>query len=152
MCLAAGLHSLVWYAGSTMNAAFLHRSHGRTSGEAGSWLAVFAGTAAIRDLPGRLSRRSHQCAEPATALVHVGTGYATLVMLPFQFSSYLADSLWIMVPSLHGDGSHWAPCSSGRPSPCRRGSHRCVCVPWLRRSYYYPDSSWDSVSAPSWWA
>jgi MFS family permease len=26
-------------------------------------------------------------------------GYATLVMLPFQFSSYLADSLWIMAPS-----------------------------------------------------
>src|SRR5581483_3422715 len=47
MCLAAGLHSLVWYAGSTLNAAFLHRTHGMTSGEAGSWLALFAGTGAV---------------------------------------------------------------------------------------------------------
>jgi MFS family permease len=99
MCLAAGLHSLVWYAGSTMNAAFLHRSHGMTSGEAGSWLAVFAGTAAIGTfLGGYLGDRISVRTDDRRWYMWV-PGYATLAMLPFQFSSYLADSLWVMVPS-----------------------------------------------------
>src|SRR6185436_13411632 len=47
MCLAAGLHSVVWYAGSQLNAAFFIRTHGMTSGEAGTWLAFFAGVGAL---------------------------------------------------------------------------------------------------------
>ncbi len=99
MCLAAGLHSLVWYAGSTLNAAFLHRTHGMTSGEAGSWLALFAGTGAVGTfLGGYLCDRMSVRTGDRRWYMWL-PGYATLVMVPFQFSSYLADSLWVMVPS-----------------------------------------------------
>ena len=99
MCLAAGLHSLVWYSGSTLNGAFLQRSHGMTSGEAGSWLGLFAGLAAAGTfLGGYLADRLSLRAGDRRWYMWV-PGYATLVMLPFQFSSYLSDSLWVMVPS-----------------------------------------------------
>lgn len=99
MCLAAGLHSLVWYAGSTLNAAFLHRSHGMTSGEAGSWLALFSGTAAVGTFFGgflcdRISLRTHD-----RRWYMWVPAYATLAMVPFQFAAYLASSFWVMVPS-----------------------------------------------------
>jgi MFS family permease len=99
MCLAAGLHSVVWYAGSTLNAAFLHRSHGMTSGEAGSWLAFFSATGAVGTLlGGYLCDRISVRASDRRWYMWV-PGYACLVMVPFQFSSYLAGSLWVMVPS-----------------------------------------------------
>ena len=99
MSMAAGLHSLVWYSGSTLNAAFLHRSHGMTSGEAGSWLAFFAGTAAVGTfLGGYLADRISVRTDDRRWYMWV-PAYATLAMLPLQFSSYLADSLWVMVPS-----------------------------------------------------
>jgi len=99
MCVAAGLHSLVWYAGSTLNAAFLHRSHGMTSGEAGSWLAVFSGTAAVGTfLGGYLADRMSVRNSDRRWYMWV-PGYATLAMVPFQFTSYLAGSLSVMVPS-----------------------------------------------------
>ena len=99
MGIAAGLHSLVWYSGSQLNASFLQRSHGMTSGQAGFWLAIFSATATIGTLLGgylgdklstwRADRRWYMWVP----------GYATLAMLPFQFSSYLAGSLWAVVPS-----------------------------------------------------
>jgi MFS family permease len=99
MCLAAGLHSLVWYAGSTLNAAFLHRTHGMTSGAAGSWLALFAGTGAVGTfLGGWLCDRISVRTDDRRWYMWL-PGYATLAMVPFQFSSYLAGSLWVMVPS-----------------------------------------------------
>ncbi len=99
MCIAAGLHSLVWYAGSTLNAAFLHRSHGMTSGEAGSWLALFSGTGALGTfLGGYLADRISVKTSDRRWYMWV-PGYATLAMVPFQFSSYMAGSLWVMVPS-----------------------------------------------------
>jgi len=99
MAIAAGLHSLVWYAGSTLNAAFLHRSHGMTSGEAGSWLALFAGTGAVGTfLGGYLADRISVRTSDRRWYMWV-PGCATLAMVPFQFSSYLAGSLWVMAPS-----------------------------------------------------
>jgi MFS family permease len=99
MCIAAGLHSMVWYAGSTLNAAFLHRSHGMTSGEAGSWLALFSGTAAVGTfLGGYLADRISVKTADTRWYMWV-PGYATLAMVPFQFSSYMSDGLGVMVPS-----------------------------------------------------
>ena len=99
MAIAAGLHSLVWYSGSQLNASFLQRSHHMTSGAAGFWLAVFSATGAVGTLLGgylgdRLSLRS---GDPRWYMWV--PGWATLMMLPFQFSSYLAGSLWVVVPS-----------------------------------------------------
>src|SRR6202012_3094311 len=99
MCIAAGLHSMVWDAGSTLNAAFLHRTHGMTSGEAGSWLAVFSGTAAVGTfLGGYLADRISVRTSDRRWYMWL-PGYATLAMVPFQFSSYLAGGLTLMVPS-----------------------------------------------------
>jgi MFS family permease len=99
MCLAAGLHSLVWYSGSTLNAAFLHRTHGMTSGEAGSWLALFSGIGAAGTfLGGYLCDRISVRTDDRRWYMWL-PGYATLAMVPFQFSSYLAGSLAPMVLS-----------------------------------------------------
>ena len=99
MALAAGLHSLVWYAGSTLNAAFLHRSHGMTSGEAGSWLALFSGTGAVGTfLGGYLCDRISVRTGDRRWYMWL-PGYATLAMVPFQLSSYLAGGLTVMVLS-----------------------------------------------------
>ncbi len=99
MCLAAGLHSVVWYAGSTWNAAFLMRSHGIGTGYAGSLIATFAlvglvGTFFGGFLADKLTlkhneQRWHMWL-PAISIV---------LMVPFQFSSYLSESLSAAVAS-----------------------------------------------------
>jgi MFS family permease len=99
LTFAAALHSFVWYGGSTWNAAFLIRSHGMNSGEAGTWLAAFAAIGTIGTFFGgyisdklsvRTGDRRWYMWVPA---------YATLIMVPFQFTSYLAPSLWAAIPS-----------------------------------------------------
>jgi predicted MFS family arabinose efflux permease len=99
MGIAAGLHSLVWYSGSTLNASFLQRSHGMTSGQAGFWLAIFSATAAIGTLLGGYLGDKLSIWRGDRRWYMWVPGYATLAMLPFQFSSYLAGSLWVVVPS-----------------------------------------------------
>jgi MFS family permease len=99
LSLAAGLHSLVWYAGSSFNNAFLMRTHGMTSGEGGSWLALFSGLGVIGTfLGGYLSDRLSIKTGDRRWYLWV-PGIATLAMVPFQFSSYLVSNLWILVPS-----------------------------------------------------
>ena len=99
MAIAAGLHSMVWYAGSQLNASFLQRSHHMTSAQAGFWLAVFSGTGAVGTLlGGYLSDRLSVRLGDRRWYMWV-PGWATIAMLPFQFSSYLAGSLWVVVPS-----------------------------------------------------
>jgi MFS family permease len=99
MCLAAALHSVVWYSGSALNGAYFARSHSMQSGEYGTWLALFAIIGAVGTLLGgfladhisvRMGDRRWYMWVP---------GIATLIMVPFQFTSYLAQSLWVVVPS-----------------------------------------------------
>ncbi|MBX5459696.1 MAG: MFS transporter [Steroidobacteraceae bacterium] len=99
MCLAAGLHSVVWYAGSQLNAVFFQRSHDMTSAEAGSWLALFAGVGTLGTLlGGLLSDRMSARFNDRRWYMWV-PGIATVLMVPFQFGSYLADDLRVVVPS-----------------------------------------------------
>ena len=99
MCLAAGLHSVVWYAGSQLNAVFLQRSHGMSSGQAGTWLALFAGVGALGTLLGGvLSDRLAARTGDRRWYMWV-PGIATLVMVPFQFFSYLSNDLDLVIPS-----------------------------------------------------
>jgi MFS family permease len=99
MCLAAGLHSVVWYAGSNLNAVFFERSHGMSSGEAGTWLAFFAGVGALGTLLGGvLSDRLAARTGDRRWYMWV-PGIATLVMVPFQFFSYLSNDLALVIPS-----------------------------------------------------
>lgn len=93
LCLGAALHSLVWYAGSTFNAAFLMRSHGLTSGQAGSVLALLAVVAAAGIfLGGFLADRCSLRRGDRRWYLWV-PGWATLLMVPLQFVAYLAPSL-----------------------------------------------------------
>jgi MFS family permease len=99
MCLAAGLHSVVWYAGSQLNAVFFQRSHAMTAAQAGSWLALFAGVGTVGTLLGGvLSDKISAWRNDRRWYMWV-PGIATLVMVPFQFASYLSNDLQIVIPS-----------------------------------------------------
>ncbi len=99
LSLAAGLHSLVWYAGSSFNNAFLMRSHQMTTGEAGSWVALFSGLGVIGTfLGGYLSDRLSIKTGDRRWYLWV-PGIATFAMVPFQFSSYLSSNMPILVTS-----------------------------------------------------
>jgi MFS family permease len=99
LSLAAGLHSVVWYAGSNLNATFFIRSHHMTAAQAGSWTALYSAVGAVGTFVGgyfadrlsvRLQDRRWYMWLP---------GMATLAMVPFQFLSYLPSSLAIVIPS-----------------------------------------------------
>ena len=99
MCLAAGLHSVVWYAGSQLNGVFFIRSHGMSSGEAGTWLAMFAGIGALGTLLGGLISDRLSARTGDRRWYMWVPGIATLVMVPFQFFSYLSNDLRLVIPS-----------------------------------------------------
>lgn len=94
LCLAAGLHSVVWYAGSQLNASFFQRSHGMTSQQAGAWLAAMAGVGTLGTfLGGYLADRLSVWRGDRRWYLWL-PGIATLAMVPFQFSSYLTNAHW----------------------------------------------------------
>ena len=99
MCLAAGLHSVVWYAGSQLNAVFFIRAHGMSSGQAGSWLAFFAGVGAVGTLMGGLLSDKLAARTGDRRWYMWVPGIATLVMVPFQFFAYLSNNLDLVIPS-----------------------------------------------------
>ncbi len=99
LCLAAGLHSFVWYAGSTWNAPFLMRSHGMNSGQAGTWLAVFAAIGAIGTFAGGMLADRLSVLKSDRRWYMWVPGYATLIMVPFQFFSYLGSELSFVISS-----------------------------------------------------
>jgi MFS family permease len=102
MCLAAALHSVVWYSGSQMNGAHFARYHQMESGEYGTWLALFSIIGAIGTLlGGMLSDRLSTKFKDYRYYMWV-PGTATLIMVPFQFTSYLSHDLWVVVPSFCG--------------------------------------------------
>jgi len=99
MCLAAGLHSVVWYAGSQLNASFFRRAHEMTAAQAGDLLAMFALIGAVGTfLGGVLSDWLATRRNDRRWYMWV-PGIATLVMVPFQFTSYLSNDLHVVVPS-----------------------------------------------------
>jgi len=99
MSLAAALHAVVWYAGSNWNASFFMRSHGMNTAEAGSYLAIFALIGAIGTFAGGfLSDRLSEKRGDKRWYMWV-PGIACLIMVPFQFLSYLAPDLQIVIPS-----------------------------------------------------
>ncbi len=99
VCLAAALHSVVWYAGSAFNAAFLIRSHHMNTGEAGSWIALYAAVGAVGTfLGGWLADRLSVRAGDRRWYMWL-PGAATLAMVPFQFLSYLTPDLTVALPA-----------------------------------------------------
>jgi len=99
MSLAAALHSIVWYAGSNWNATFFIRSHGMDTGQAGNYLAVFALIGAIGSFAGGYLSDKFSTKRNDQRWYMWVPGIACFVMVPFQFMSYLAADLRIVVPS-----------------------------------------------------
>jgi predicted MFS family arabinose efflux permease len=99
LCLAAALHSVAYYGGSTFNATFLVRSHEMTTSEAGKVLAALAVVGALGTfLGGYLADKLGVRTNDRRWYMWL-PGYATLFMVPFQFGAYLAPSLWVAMPS-----------------------------------------------------
>jgi predicted MFS family arabinose efflux permease len=99
MSLAAALHSVAWYAGSSFNNSFFIRVHHMSTGEAGSWVALLLAIGGIGTLLGGYFADSLSIATGDRRWYMWVPGYATLAMVPFQFSSYLGSSLWVAIPS-----------------------------------------------------
>ena len=97
MCLAAGLHSVVWYAGSQLNNAFFQRSHGMTSTQAGYWIAFMAIVGAVGTLLGGLLSDRLSARKNDRRWYMWVPGIATLVMVPFQFLAYLTNELHVSI-------------------------------------------------------
>lgn len=99
MCLAAGLHAIVWYAGSSFNPQFLQVSHQMSAARAGFWTGLFSGISGIGTfLGGWLADRMSVRLRDSRWYMWL-PGCATLAMIPFQFTSYLPGSLWLAIPS-----------------------------------------------------
>jgi MFS family permease len=99
LSFAAALHSFVWYGGSIWNAAFFIRSHGLTSGQAGTWLAALMALGAAGTLlGGYLADRMSARTGDRRWYLWVPAG-ATLIMVPFQFVSYLEPRLSFAIPA-----------------------------------------------------
>ena len=99
LSLAAALHSVAWYAGGAFNAAFLIRSHHMTAGLAGNWLALFAGIGALGTALGGYAADRLSVRTSDRRWYRWTPGLATLAMIPFQFSAYLAQDLRVALPS-----------------------------------------------------
>jgi predicted MFS family arabinose efflux permease len=129
MCLAAGLHSVVWYAGSQLNNTFFIRSHGMTATEAGDWVALFAAVGAAGTLIGGLASDRISTKTGDRRWYMWVPGIATIVMVPFQFFAYLSNDLRLVIP--------WPPCSSVLRSLSRKLWPRCDHALLRRHSCYW---------------
>src|SRR5712671_3216 len=98
LSLAAGLHSVVWYASGAFNNAFFQRSHGMSASQAGNWISFFSmvggvGTFAGGFLADWLSKRRND----RRWYLWV-PGIATLLCVPFQFGAYLSGDMSLVLP------------------------------------------------------
>ena len=93
LSLAAALHSVVWYGAGQWNPTFFIRSHGWTAQEAGGWIAIFAGIGGLGTFLGGYAADKFSVVMKDRRWYVWVPGLATLAMVPFQFTAYLASSL-----------------------------------------------------------
>jgi MFS family permease len=98
MSVAAALHSVVWYSGTTWNNTFFVWSHGLNSGQAGSRLAIFSLIGAIGSFAGGLLADRLSVKKDDKRWYMWVPGIACIVMVPFQLTAYLSRDLTIVVP------------------------------------------------------
>ncbi|PQA86927.1 spinster family MFS transporter [Hyphococcus luteus] len=99
MALAAAMHAFVWYGAANFNSVFLVESHGMTTSQIGTWLAMFSFVGAFGTFFGGylsdwLSRRF----EDERFYMWV-PGIAVIICVPFQFLAYLSDETIIVMLS-----------------------------------------------------
>ena len=98
MSVAAALHAVVWYSGTIWNNSFFVWFHGLNTGQAGNLISIFAligtaGSFAGGYLSDKLSTRKND-----KRWYMWVPGIACIVMVPFQFLSYLSPDLVFVVP------------------------------------------------------
>jgi MFS family permease len=98
MSLAAALHSVVWYSGTTWNGSFFQWSHGLTSGQAGNRLAIFSLIGAIGSFAGGLLADKLSVKKNDKRWYMWVPGIACIIMVPFQLTAYLSRDLTYLVP------------------------------------------------------
>jgi MFS family permease len=98
MSLAAALHSVVWYSGTTWNNTFFVWSHGLNSGQAGTRLAIFSLIGAVGSFAGGLLADRLSVKKGDKRWYMWVPGIACIVMVPFQFAAYLSPDLGVVVP------------------------------------------------------
>jgi MFS family permease len=97
MSVGAALHAVVWYSGTTFNAAFFQRSHDLSPGETGSYIAVFSLIGALGSFAGGyLADRISTRANDRRWYMWV-PAIACFLMVPLQFFAYLAPDLTFAV-------------------------------------------------------
>ncbi|MFP6805596.1 MAG: MFS transporter [Pseudomonadales bacterium] len=100
LAFAAGAHAFVGYGVGTWNAPFLIRSHEMPITEVGSWLALISGIGAIGTFGGGyISDKLSDKTGDRRWYLWVPL-ISTVFMVPFQFTAYLSDSLYAVIPSL----------------------------------------------------
>jgi MFS family permease len=98
MSVGAALHAVVWYSGTTFNAAFFQRSHDLSPGETGSYIAAFSLIGAVGSFAGGyLADRLSQRTGDRRWYMWVPAA-ACFVMVPVQFVAYLSPGLTTAVP------------------------------------------------------
>ena len=102
LCLAAALHSVVWYASGAFNNAFLQRSHQLSVSEAGYWIAALSAIAGIGTFLGGYAADKLSTGLNDRRWYMWVPGIATLLCVPFQFLAYLTPDLGVVLPSLGG--------------------------------------------------
>jgi MFS family permease len=102
LTLAAALHSVVWYASSAFNNAFLQRSHQMSAGEAGYWIAVLSAIAGGGTFLGGLAADRMSARRNDRRWYMWVPGIATLLCVPFQFLAYLSTDWVVVMPSFVG--------------------------------------------------
>ena len=101
MCIANGLHSFVWYGGSTFNPGYLMRSHEMSSSSAGALLATVSLVACIGTFGGGYLADKLSVRKNDKRWYLLLPAIVTLGMLPFQFFSYLGSSMPVVIPSFY---------------------------------------------------
>jgi len=102
LTLAAALHSVVWYASSAFNNAFLQRSHQMSAGEAGYWIAVLSAIAGVGTFLGGFAADRLSARQNDRRWYLWVPGVATLLCVPFQFLAYLPADRAVVLPSFVG--------------------------------------------------
>jgi predicted MFS family arabinose efflux permease len=102
LTLAAALHSVVWYASSAFNIAFLQRSHQMSAGEAGNWIAVLSAIAGVGTFLGGFAADRLSSRKKDRRWYLWVPGIATLLCVPFQFLAYLSPDRAVVLPAFVG--------------------------------------------------
>ena len=99
LSLANALHALVIYAAATFNPAFLMRSHGMSSGDIGTLMAVLQGIGITGTFFGGMIADRLNTRHGDARWYFWLCGITVVATLPFQFLAYLSPNLWIVIPA-----------------------------------------------------